>query len=438
MRQLSYPVLISTVLVSAISFPASVLAWDPVQDALTTMSKFNMNFRLRYESVDDASPTLEDAEALTLRSRMTYESGAYQNFTVGLEMDDVTALMDDDYNDDTNGNVTYSKISDPEGTEVNQAWVNYAGVPATQMKWGRQRIVLDNERFVGGVGFRQNEQTYDALTVVNKTLPKTTVFYGYVNNVNRIFGEDNINGDHESNTHLFNAKYEGFAGLALTAYSYLLDDQAPTAGVAPSAYTKGTFSSDTYGVRAAGKKVFGDETLKYALEYATQEDADSNPKDYSADYSLAEISYGNSTITGLLGYEVLGADDDAKVVATGAATTQGFQTPLATLHKFQGWADQFLGGGSGNLTTGIEDMYVGVEGKALGLLWTANYHEYTAYNDTATVDDLGSEWGASVEKKWGNYSVSGKYSSYSADDSENLATPIFDKNKFWLTMQAAF
>ena len=34
------------------------------------------------------------------------------------------------------------------------------------------------------------------------------------------------------------------------------------------------------------------------------------------------------------GYEVLGADD-------GAALTS-FQTPLATLHKFQGWADKFL------------------------------------------------------------------------------------------------
>ena len=47
-----------------------------------------------------------------------------------------------------------------------------------------------------------------------------------------------------------------------------------------------------------------------------------------------------------LGYEVLGSDDGKK----------GFATPLATGHKFQGFADKFL-------TTpndGVQDLYVGV------------------------------------------------------------------------------
>lgn len=423
---------LSVIFLAAISFSLPTLAWDPVNDALTTMAKFNMNFRMRSETVDDASP-LADGDALTLRSRMTYESGAYQKFTVGLEMDDVSALKDEEYNDDVNGNLTRTKITDPEGTEVNQAWMNYAGIPATQVKWGRQRIVLDNERFVGGVGWRQNEQTYDALTVVNKSLPKTTVFYGYVNNVNRIFGEDNAAGDHESNTHLFNAKYEGIPGIALTAYGYLLDDQAPTLGT----YVEGAYSSDTYGVRAAGKQVFGDNTLRYAAEYATQSEADNNPKEYSTDYKLAEIAFGVPAVSAVLGYEVLGADAHTTLSATGAASTaQGFQTPLATLHKFQGWSDQFLGGGSGNLAVGIQDTYVGLEGKLFDLLYTVNYHQYDADNKTATVSNLGSEWGASLEKKFGNYSIAGKYASYSADDSESLL--IFDKNKFWLTLQAAF
>lgn len=422
------------------SMALPVQAWDPVQDALTTTAKFNMNFRLRYEAVDDYNPALEDGEAMTLRSRLSYESGPFKSITVGLEMDDVTALLDEEYNDDVNGNVTYTKITDPEGTEVNQVWINYAGIPGTQVKLGRQRIVLDNERFVGSVAFRQNEQTYDALSITNKSLPKTTLYYANINNVNRIFGEDNVNGDHESDTHLFNARYEGFADMVLVGYAYLLDDQAPTTP-APSPYTEGAYSSDTYGLRMTGKKVFGDETLKYALEYATQKDAAKNPKDYKADYSLAELSYGNPKLTAIIGYEVLGADDDATVITTGAATTQGFQTPLATLHKFQGWADQFLGGGTGNLALGIKDRYVGIEGKMMGLLYAINYHEYEAVNDTPTISSLGNEWGVSLEKKWGNYSVMGKYASYHADDSALIAAPagpILDKNKFWLTMQAAF
>ena len=106
------------------------------------------------------------------------------------------------------------------------------------------------------------------------------------------------------------------------------------------------------------------------------------------------------------------------------------------LHKFQGWTDQFLGGGSGNLAVGIEDQYVSLDGLVFGLNWSVNYHQYDAVNDTAAVDELGSEWGASLEKKWGNYTVGVKYADYSADDSEALG--ILDKDKIWLTAQAAF
>ena len=412
-------------------FAVPAHAWDPIQDALTTTAKFNMNFRLRYEGVDDASRVLEDAEALTLRSRLTYESGSYEKFAVGLEMDDVTNPMSkEEYNDGVNGQTRYSTITDPEGTEVNQVWISYAGVPDTQAKLGRQRIVLDNERFVGAVAFRQNEQTYDAFSVSNKSLSKTTLYYANINNVNRIFGEDNkLQGDHETDTHLFNAKYEGIPGLTLTGYAYLMD-------YVDSNKATWLFSNDTYGMRMAGKRGFGDETLKYTLEYATQTEAYDNPIDYSADYYLGEIAYGNATISGTLGYEVLGTDDGATVNATGATTSKGFQTPLATLHKFQGWTDQFLGGGSGNIAVGIKDMYLGLEGQAYGLNWSVNYHEYDADKDTAAVDHLGSEWGASLEKKWGNYTLGVKYSDYSADDSEALA--ILDKDKIWVTAQAAF
>lgn len=404
----------------AAALPAQ--AWDPVNDALTTMAKFNMNFRLRYEKVDDASPTLENAEALTLRSRMSYESGAYQNFTVGLEMDDVTPLMAQEYNDGTNGNTAYSAITDPEGTEVNQVWMSYAGLPGTQVKFGRQRILLDNERFIGGVGFRQNEQTYDGLSIVNKSLPKTTLYYAKINNVNRIFGENNLAGaDHKGDSDIFNVKYEGIPGMVLSAYGYLLDNE-----------TVLTSSSDTYGVRLVGKHSFGDPTLKYAMEYASQKDSNDNTIDYSADYSLIEVGFGIPKISATLGYEVMGADDDATVIATGAAATQGFLTPLATLHKFQGWADQFLGGGTGNIATGIVDQYVSIDGTVAGLILSANYHEYDADNETALLDELGHEYGASVEKKWGNYSVSAKYAKYFAEDFS------FDKDKVWLTMQAAF
>lgn len=415
-----------------LSSPSS--AWDPVQDALTTTAKFKMDFRMRYEEVDDASP-LENADATTLRSRLSYESGAYQDFTVGLEMDDVTRLESgQQYNDGVNGKIKYSQIIDPDNTEVNQAWINYAGIPKTNAKLGRQRIVLDNERFVGASAFRQNEQTYDALSFANKSLAGTTLYYAKIDNINTIFGPDNdTQGEYDTDINLFNLKYEGIPGLTLSGYAYLMD-YTDDENINALAY-----SNDTYGVRLSGKKSFGDEALKYALEYATQSDAYDNPVEYSADYYLTEVSYGNPTITGKIGYEVLGADDSANFHTTGKSTSKGFQTPLGTLHKFQGWADQFLGGGSGNISTGIEDQYIGLDGLAYGLNWIVAYHQFNAYNSTAAVDTLGDEWNASVEKKWGNYSVSLAYAAYNAQDSENLAPiKIYDKDKLWLTMQASF
>src|SRR6478735_9392300 len=153
----------TAVTIGSLVFSASAFAWDPVQDALTTTAKLKLDFRMRYEEIDDESP-LENADATTLRTRLSYESGAYQDFTVGLEMDDVARLdSGQQYNDGVNGRAKYSPIIDPDGTEVNQAWINYAGIPKTNAKLGRQRIALDNERFVGAASFRQNEQTFDSI-----------------------------------------------------------------------------------------------------------------------------------------------------------------------------------------------------------------------------------------------------------------------------------
>lgn len=415
----------------AAGFGASqAMAWDPVLDAFTTTSKVKLNFRARYEAVDDMNPAKEDAEAATLRSRITYETGSVQDFSLLLEADDVTALMSTDYDDGVNSAThgQYTAIQDPEGTEINQAALSYAGLPGTVVKWGRQKIALDNERFIGSVAWRQNEQTFDAFSVTNKSLPKTTVFYANIDNVNRIVGEGTPNGDHAQNSNIINLKYEGISWLTLSGYAYLLENTDKT-----------DWSSDTYGLRASGKKAFGDYVLKYSAEYADQKAGEKNPNDYDAKYYLGEIGFGTSALSALVGYEVLGADDHAKT-STGATTLKSFQTPLATLHKFQGWADQFLGGGVGDIDQGIRDTYLTLESNALGMVWTANYHVYKTDVTTAAaqVEDLGSEWGASVEKKFDNYSVGLKYASYMAEDSDQLATKIYDKDKVWLTLQAQF
>ncbi len=390
MNHIKKSALSMAIAMAAVSAPS--MSAETITEALKE-GDVKLSFRMRYEEVDVDG---NDVDLTSLKTRLTYTSAEYEGFSGLIEVDDVTHLGDDD-----------GGVADPEGTEVNQAYLSYT-FSDTTIKYGRQRILLDNQRFVGGVGFRQNEQTYDGLTVVNKSLPDTTLFAAHIDNVNRIFGEDSPIGDHENDTYLFNAKYAGFKAGTLTAYAYLIDNEDAVA-----------YSTDTYGIRFAGKT--GD--FGYALEYASQSDAADNPNSYDADYVLAEGSYKLGDVTLKAGYEVLGADD----------TDGQFITPLATLHKFQGWNDKFLGGGTGNITGGIEDIYFSASTKLAGVKLSVVYHSLESDDSGASgMDDLGSEIGFVAAKKFGPVGLSLKYSDYSADDYS------VDTDKLWLTASASF
>ncbi|MBB5213143.1 alginate export family protein [Microbulbifer hydrolyticus] len=363
-----------------------------VGDALA-QGEATLSFRARTEMVDVDG---NDVDLTSVKTRLTFASAAYEGFSTLIEMDDVTHITEFE-----------GGVGDPEGTEVNQAYLAYT-TGATTFKYGRQRILLDNQRFVGGVGFRQNEQTYDGFSASNTSLEDTTLFLARIRNVNRIFGEDSPVGDHTNDTYLLNAKYTGLSAGALIGYAYLIDNEDAAA-----------FSTDTYGVRFAGSK----SDLSYALEYATQSAAANNPANYDADYVLAEGSYKLGTITLAAGYELLGAD---------GADGQ-FITPLATLHKFQGWSDKFLGGGTGNIAGGIEDVYLTAGTSLGGVKLALNYHQLSSDDSSVSgMDKLGSEAGFLVAGKLAGVNLSMKYSSYSADDFS------VDTNKLWLTAAAQF
>ncbi|WP_295801822.1 alginate export family protein [uncultured Microbulbifer sp.] len=361
-------------------------------DALS-QGDVSLSFRARTEMVDTAG---SDVDLTSLKTRLTFSSAAYQGFSTVIEMDDVTHITEFE-----------GGVGDPEGTEVNQAFLAYQ-LGKTSVKYGRQRILLDNQRFVGGVGFRQNEQTYDAFSVTDNSLADTTLFMAHIHNVNRIFGEDSPVGDHTNDTYLLNAKYAGLPLGALSGYAYLIDNQDALA-----------FSTDTYGLRFAG----GQGSLSYALEYATQSAAADNPADYTADYLLAEGSYKVGSVTLAAGYELLGAD----------GSDGQFITPLATLHKFQGWNDKFLGGGTGNIAGGIEDVYLSAGTSLAGIKLAVNYHQLSSDDSGVSgMDKLGSEQGFLAAYTLAGVNLSLKYSRYSADDFS------VDTDKLWLTAAATF
>lgn len=383
-------------LVTALLAPTGSYAAESIAEAFKE-GKTQVSFRLRYEDVNDDATGKDDAQALTLKSRLTYATAEFQNFSLLLEADNVTELDDVDYNDLTNGKTDKTVIADPENTEVNQSYLAFSGIPDTHIKFGRQRILLDNQRFVGGVGFRQNEQTYDALTVTNSSLPDTHIFFGYINEVIGITGDDS---KHE--TTLFSVKYSGLPIGSISAYAYDFEEDE-----------SGGYDIETYGLRFSGANALSNSKLLYTAEYASQDQNNGS----KPDYYLLEGGLSFSGITAKLGLEVLESDDGA-----------GFSTPLATKHKFQGWTDQFLG----TPADGIEDRYLSLGTKVAGVKLLAVYHDYEAESSS---DELGEEFGFVVAKQFNdNYGLSLKYSDYNASSESGKD----DKSKLWLTATAKF
>jgi hypothetical protein len=361
--------------------------------------KWWLRLRYRLENVEQDGFE-HDAWASTLRTVLGYETGVWNGASVLLEFEDVSAIGDDKYNSTVNGEVDYPVVADPEGSEVNQVFLRYVPVEQTSLKLGRQVVTLDNHRFVGDVGWRQNQQTFDAASLRWMPLAPLQVFYAFVDNVNRVFGDDSPQGDHRMASHLVNAGYD-LEGLGrIVGYAYLLDYDSVDVN-----------STSTFGGRFSGGHAFGATELLYAAEYAAQADAADNPNDVDQDYLLGELGARLAGWTLRGGWELLGGSGDPG---------DAFQTPLATLHAFNGWADQFLT----TPDTGLEDAYVGLGKKAGELDFQLVWHDFQS--DSGGLD-YGSELDASVV--WAassKVSVGLKLADYQADDFS------VDTTKAWL------
>lgn len=346
--------------------------------------------RYRFEYVDDF--VNREALASTLKTRITYKTLPYHSVSATVEMDNNSIIGDDKYSDSKGDSDEEAIVADPVYTEINQAYVDIKPLENTLIRYGRQRILLDNQRFVGGVGWRQNEQTYDALTLVNTSLPETTITLVNLTNVNDIFGNNSPDNDHQ----VYHVNNKSVDGLNLSAYFYDLKD-----------------ISDTYGLRATGKVAASDDlSILYTAEYAKQSSED----DFDTNYMNIELGADFAGITGKLGYEVLGSDDGQ----------DGFDTPLGTKHAFNGWADKFLG----TPDSGLTDTSLTLSTKKLGPKIALIYHQFDADEGSA---DLGSEIDLVVAQKFtDNYSGLLKVADYSKGDSGN------DTTKVWLQLAAKF
>ena len=374
-----------------------------------TSGKVGVNIRARYEHVDPDN-VAEDANAATARLRLNYRTGRWQGWSGFAEYDYVLHVLSDfDSGAGTSpGKAQYPAVLDPKGSDLNQLFFDYQASDATMLRFGRQRILLDNQRFVGGVGWRQNEQTYDGFTVSSKAIDRTDLQYSYIAYVRRIFGERVAAGKNNVDIHLLNAKIALSSDWSLTPYYYYIDNQ-DVAG----------FSTGTAGARLTGSFKAGDNKVALTAEFATQSDAANNPVSYDAQYARLDGTLVLASDLSLgLGYESLGG---------GSQPGMMFRTPLATLHAFQGWADQFLTTPDG----GVDDLFATVNYKMGPWNFTGVYHDFSAETGGG---DYGTEIDASVGRGLGkSYSVLFKGAFFSGD---SASYP--DTNKFWIMFTANY
>lgn len=374
--------------------------------------------RLRYEGVD--TPTV-DADAVTLRLRAGFELKHSSGLSF-LAEGEGTLGIDNSYNAfpfavaSRQRRTQFAVVPDPQNIDLNRLQIGWKG-KAGAITIGRQRINLDDQRFVGSVGWRQNEQTFDAVRGETKLGP-VAFDVTYSNAQRTIFGIDAAQRQSFGGDFVFASAAGKVGPVNAKAFTYLLsyDESFAFAN-----------SSASYGGRATASLPLA-KPLKLNLlgSYAHQTDYGTNPVRYKADYVALEAALASKALTVTAGYELLGGD---------ARAGKAFQTPMATLHKFNGWADLFLTTPQTATYGGLQDWYGGIayrfDGvKALpGLNAAVVYHRYDS--DYGNVR-YGDEWNASIGFKIKRAAILAKYANYNAKGFG------VNTDKLWLQVEFAY
>lgn len=368
--------------------------------------KASINLRYRFETVDQDNFNL-DAFSSTLRTTLGYGTKPYKGFKFFVQAESVADIgLENKHNnlgagDRRNNVIDRPVIVDPPTTEMLQGYAQYQSGDSL-VSAGRQEVILDDARFVGNVGWRQNHQSFRALVFNNQSVDNLSFTYGYVDRAYRITG-----ATLDVDVNLINAQYK-IAGVgSLTGYAYLLRFDSPGAA---------GLETDTVGAEFKGQHQLGAARFSYEAEFAHQTDAGENPNGVSADYLHLMAGAGHRGFAFRVGLERL----------DGSAENGQLQTVLATLHAFNGWADKFLS----TPVNGLEDLYLRVDGPAGPLRWSVVYHDFGAVSGNA---DYGTEidFVINYRTSWAqSFGIKGAF--YDAEDFS------VDTSKVWLFTGYAF
>ena len=344
--------------------------------------KFKGEIRPRYEYADVKDNGNEAANAFTARTKLVVSGTllGIDGLTTNIGIISVNNFGSHTYNWNTSNysdgsGKKYDTVMDPQKAMISNADINYK-VGKTMLHAGRSQVNLDNQRFIGTVGWRQLERSYDTVFVADNSVENLNLLAAWV------YGFQGVKDipTQDTNTVLLHASYKVMPELTVTAYDYMISDLG-----------------DTYGAALTGKVDAGVK-LSYRAEYAVQKDASMNI--HGGQKAKADASYYNLDLGANISGVIVGANYEFLSGTNGNDGKTAFNPALGTNHKFNGWADMFYV--SQNPDGGLIDMNarIGYKAKGIGKL-LAVYHQFTADKKmnivgtdagtaSGTTDDLGS------------------------------------------------
>jgi len=382
---------------------ASADEFDSPLSAALRDTKPLVDLRVRSETTAQTG-FAQDADALLLRGRLGFLTGKLGGTSLLAEASLLTPLVSN-YNSGLNGKTGYPSISDPENYELHRLQLENTSLPGTDLILGRQRLPLDDQRFVGTSNWRMNENTLDSLRIVNTSVKGLTVDLTYFDRFNRRTTETStklgaLNGD----SYLANIRYDT-PWAKVTVFDYFLSfREVPT------------LSSRTAGARVAGDHPIGPVTLAYTASWATQSDYSNNPVRYRNDYRYLDLKGTWRQFSLTLGNEVLEGDG-----------TIGLSTPMASFHSWDGWAGAF----TTTPVNGLDSRYstIGYSAKGVGpletLLIAATYYDFRSDRLSRR---YGSELDVQLQGSWRGFTGLVEFADFA---SSNTAT-IRSSRSLWV------
>ncbi|WP_457642918.1 hypothetical protein [Persephonella sp.] len=382
-----------------------------------------LEFRPRYEYVDQEKTGKKDANALTIRTKIGVNIGTVlgvQGLSATLEAIDVSALIDQ-YDPQR---TKYETVKDPANTRITQAYLAYKYSNFVFIA-GRKYVAIDDHRFIGTVNWRQMPQSLGVVAVAGKPIQGLDFLLAGVYERKGIVDSLNKDWKMDKMPIVLDVNYQVVPqALRLKGFAYLLTD-----------------IHNTYGIKASGKIGLGNGvTVSYLGEYAKQtdpyqKDNVATKPDIDTDYYRLKVGASAMGFFGNVMYTYFG---------NAGGKDAGFSTPLATLHKFDGWADVMLSGAAKGFYYGMKEWCIsaGYKNPVIGKLMIA-YLKFDSDKDPGFGKSIGSEVDLLYAKKLTKrLSFLAKAAYYNADNgycisecnNKEDALGKNDVTKYWLQL----